>query len=112
MHRFNFILNYSGEEGDPLYIQPRKGFKAERAMPILSALGLQIEARAQGFVVSRLELGGIAEKAGMALGDVVQELDGRVPDASSTGQDFIRYTADKQELRLKIKDKGEKRLSL
>lgn len=112
MHRFNFILNYSGEEGDPLYIQPRKGFEAERAMPILSALGLQIEARAQGFVVSRLELGGIAEKAGMALGDVVQELDGRAPDASSTGQDFIRYTADKQELRLKIKDKGEKRLSL
>ena len=112
MHRFNFILNYSGEEGDPLYIQPRKGFKAERAMPILSALGLQIEARAQGFVVSRLELGGIAEKAGMALGDVVQELDGRAPDASSTGQDFIRYTADKQEIRLKIKDKGEKRLSL
>ena len=112
MHRFNFILNYSGEEGDPLYIQPRKGFEAERAMPILSALGLQIEARAQGFVVSRLELGGIAEKAGIALGDVVLELDGRAPRALLTSQDFIRYTADKKEIRLRIKDKGEMRLAL
>ena len=89
MHRFNFILNYSGEEGDPLYIQPRKGFEAERAMPILSALGLQIEARAQGFVVNRLEPGGIAAKAGIALGDVVLELDGRAPRALLTNQDFI-----------------------
>lgn len=112
MHRFNFILNYSGEEGDPLYIQPRKGFEAERAMPILSALGLQIEARAQGFVVSRLELGGIAAKAGIALGDVVLELDGRAPKALLTSQDFIRYTADKKEIRLQIKGKGEKRLAL
>ncbi|ETK00869.1 hypothetical protein N425_13485 [Tannerella sp. oral taxon BU063 isolate Cell 2] len=112
MHRFNFILNYSGEEGDPLYIQPRKGFEAERAMPILSALGLQIEARAQGFVVSRLELGGIAEKAGIALGDVVLELDGRAPRALLTSQDFIRYTADKKEIRLRIKGKGEMRLAL
>ena len=112
MHRFNFILNYSGEEGDPLYIQPRKGFEAERAMPILSALGLQIEARAQSFVVSRLELGGIAEKAGLTLGDVVQELDGRALNDSSVGQGFIRYTADKKEIRLRIKNKGEKRLSL
>lgn len=112
MHRFNFILNYSGEEGDPLYIQPRKGFEAERAMPILSALGLQIEARAQGFVVSRLELGGIAEKAGIALGDVVLELDGRAPRALLTSQDFIRYTADKKEIRLRIKGKGERQLAL
>lgn len=112
MHRFNFILNYSGEEGDPLYIQPRKGFEAERAMPILSALGLQIEARAQGFVVSRLELGGIAAKAGIALGDVVLDLDGRAPKASLASQDFIRYTADKKEIRLRIKDKGEMRLAL
>ena len=112
MHRFNFILNYSGEEGDPLYIQPRKGFEAERAMPILSALGLQIEARAQGFVVSRLELGGIAAKAGIALGDVVLDLDGRAPKASLTSQDFIRYTADKKEIRLRIKGKGERQLAL
>ena len=112
MHRFNFILNYSGEEGDPLYIQPRKGFEAERAMPILSALGLQIEARAQGFVVNRLEPDGIAAKAGIALGDVVLELDGRAPKASLTSQDFIRYTADKKEIRLRIKGKGEMRLAL
>lgn len=112
MHRFNFILNYSGEEGDPLYIQPRKGFEAERAMPILSALGLQIEARAQGFVVNRLEPNGIAAKAGIALGDVVLELDGRAPRALLTSQDFIRYTADKKEIRLQIKGKGEKRLAL
>ena len=112
MHRFNFILNYSGEEGDPLYIQPRKGFEAERAMPILSALGLQIEARAQGFVVNRLEPNSIAAKAGIALGDVVLELDGRAPRALLTSQDFIRYTADKKEIRLRIKDKGEMRLAL
>ena len=112
MHRFNFILNYSGEEGDPLYIQPRKGFEAERAMPILSALGLQIEARAQGFVVNRLEPNGIAAKAGIALGDVVLELDGRAPRALLTSQDFIRYTADKKEIRLRIKGKGEMRLAL
>ena len=112
MHRFNFILNYSGEEGDPLYIQPRKGFEAERAMPILSALGLQIEARAQGFVVNRLEPNSIAAKAGIALGDVVLELDGRAPRALLTSQDFIRYTADKKEIRLRIKGKGEMRLAL
>ena len=112
MHRFNFILNYSGEEGDPLYIQPRKGFEAERAMPILSALGLQIEARAQGFVVNRLEPNSIAAKAGIALGDVVLELDGRAPRALLTSQDFIRYTADKKEIRLRIKGKGERRLAL
>ena len=112
MHRFNFILNYSGEEGDPLYIQPRKGFEAERAMPILSALGLQIEEREQGIIVNRLEPDGIAAKAGIALGDVVLELDGRAPKASLTSQDFIRYTADKKEIRLRIKGKGEMRLAL
>ena len=112
MHRFNFILNYSGEEGDPLYIQPRKGFEAERAMPIISVFGLNVEEKEQGFVVSRLEADGIAEKAGLTLGDVVQELDGRALNDSSVGQGFIRYTADKKEIRLRIKGKGEKRLSL
>ena len=112
MHRFNFILNYSGEEGDPLYIQPRKGFEAERAMPIISVFGLNVEEKEQGFVVSRLEADGIAEKAGLTLGDVVQELDGRALNDSSVGQGFIRYTADKKEIRLRIKGKGEKRLAL
>ena len=112
MHRFNFILNYSGEEGDPLYIQPRKGFEAERAMPIISVFGLNVGEREQGIIVNRLELGGIAAKAGIALGDVVLELDGRAPRALLTSQDFIRYTADKKEIRLRIKGKGEKRLAL
>ena len=112
MHRFNFILNYSGEEGDPLYIQPRKGFEAERAMPIISVFGLNVEEKEQGFVVSRLEADGIAEKAGLTLGDVVQELDGRALNDSSVGQGFIRYTADKKEIRLRIKGKGEMRLAL
>ena len=112
MHRFNFILNYSANQGDNLYIQPGKDFEQQRAMPTISAFGVNIGERAQGFVVSRLELGGIAEKAGMALGDVVQELDGRALNDSSVGQGFIRYTADKKEIRLRIKNKGEKRLSL
>ncbi len=112
MHRFNFILNYSGEEGDPLYIQPRKGFEAERAMPIISVFGLNVEEREQGIIVNRLEPNSIAEKAGIALGDVVQELDGRALNDSSVGQGFIRYTADKKEIRLRIKGKGEKRLAL
>jgi hypothetical protein len=59
-----------------------------------------------------LEADGIAEKAGLTLGDVVQELDGRALNDSSVGQGFIRYTADKKEIRLRIKNKGEKRLSL
>ena len=112
MHRFNFILNYGADQGDNLYIQPKKDFDQQHVLPIISVFGLSIEERAHGVIVSRLEADGIAEKAGLTLGDVVQELDGRAPDASSTGQHFIRYTADKQELRLKIKDKGEKRLSL
>ena len=112
MHRFNFILNYSGEEGDPLYIQPRKGFEAERAMPIISVFGLNVGEREQGIIVHRLEPDGIAEKAGIALGDVVLELDGRAPKALLTSQDFIRYTADKKEIRLRIKGKGEMRLAL
>ena len=112
MHRFNFILNYSANQGDNLYIQPGKDFEQQRAMPTISAFGVNIGERAQGFVVSRLELGGIAEKAGIALGDVVLELDGRAPRASLTSQDFIRYTADKKEIRLRIKGKGEMRLAL
>ena len=112
MHRFNFILNYSGEEGDPLYIQPRKGFEAERAMPIISVFGLNVGEREQGIIVNRLEPNSIAEKASIALGDVVLELDGRAPRASLTSQDFIRYTADKKEIRLRIKGKGEMRLAL
>ena len=112
MHRFNFILNYSANQGNNLYIQPGKDFEQQRAMPTISAFGVNIGERAQGFVVSRLELGGIAEKAGLTLGDVVQELDGRALNDSSVGQGFIRYTADKKEIRLRIKNKGEKRLSL
>ena len=112
MHRFNFILNYSADQGDNLYIQPGKDFEQQRAMPIISVFGLNVGERAQGFVVSRLELGGIAEKAGLTLGDVVQELDGRALNDSSVGQGFIRYTADKKEIRLRIKGKGEKRLAL
>ena len=112
MHRFNFILDYGADEGNNLYIQPSKDFEQQRAKPVLSAFGVNIEAREQGFIVHRLELGGIAEKAGIALGDVVLELDGRAPRALLTSQDFIRYTADKKEIRLQIKGKGEKRLAL
>jgi len=112
MHRFNFILNYSADQGDNLYIQPGKDFEQQRAMPIISVFGLNVGEREQGIIVHRLEPDGIAEKAGIALGDVVLELDGRAPRALLTSQDFIRYTADKKEIRLRIKDKGEMRLSL
>ena len=112
MHRFNFILNYSADQGDNLYIQPGKNFEQQRAKPMLSAFGVNIEEREQGIIVHRLELDGIAEKAGIALGDVVLELDGRAPKASLTSQDFIRYTADKKEIRLRIKGKGERQLAL
>jgi hypothetical protein len=112
MHRFNFILNYSADQGDNLYIQPKKDFDQQHVLPIISVFGLSIEERAHGVIVSRLEADGIAEKAGLTLGDVVQELDGRALNDSSVGQGFIRYTADKKEIRLRIKNKGEKRLSL
>ncbi len=112
MHRFNFILNYSADQGDNLYIQPGKDFEQQRAMPIISVFGLNVGGREQGIIVNRLEPDGIAEKAGIALGDVVLELDGHAPKALLTSQDFIRYTADKREIRLRIKDKGEKRLAL
>ncbi len=112
MHRFNFILNYSADQGDNLYIQPGKNFEEQRAKPMLSAFGVNIEEREQGIIVNRLEPNGIAAKAGIALGDVVLELDGRAPRALLTSQDFIRYTADKKEIRLRIKDKGEMRLAL
>lgn len=112
MHRFNFILNYSADQGDNLYIQPGKDFEQQRAMPIISVFGLNVGEREQGIIVNRLEPDGIAAKAGIALGDVVLELDGRAPRALLTSQDFIRYTADKKEIRLRIKDKGEMRLAL
>ena len=112
MHRFNFILNYGADQGDNLYIQPGKDFEQQRAMPIISVFGLNVGEREQGIIVHRLEPDGIAAKAGIALGDVVLELDGRAPRALLTSQDFIRYTADKKEIRLRIKDKGEIRLAL
>ena len=112
IHRFNFILNYSADQGDNLYIQPGKDFEQQRVLSIISVFGLSIEERAQGVIVSRLEADGIAEKAGLTLGDVVQELDGRALNDSSVGQGFIRYTADKKEIRLRIKGKGEMRLAL
>ena len=112
MHRFNFILNYGADQGDNLYIQPGKDFEQQRAMPIISVFGLNVGEREQGIIVNRLEPDGIAAKAGIALGDVVLELDGRAPKASLTSQDFIRYTADKKEIRLRIKGKGEMRLAL
>ena len=112
MHRFNFILDYGADEGNDLYIQPSKDFEQQRAKPVLSAFGVNIEEREQGIIVHRLEPDGIAEKAGIALGDVVLELDGRAPRALLTSQDFIRYTADKKEIRLRIKGKGEMRLAL
>jgi len=112
MHRFNFILNYSADQGDNLYIQPGKDFEQQRVLSIISVFGLSIEERAQGVIVSRLEPNSIAAKAGIALGDVVLELDGRAPRALLTSQDFIRYTADKKEIRLRIKGKGEMRLAL
>ncbi len=112
MHRFNFILDYGADEGNDLYIQPSKDFEQQRAKPVLSAFGVNIGEREQGIIVYRLEPDGIAAKAGIALGDVVLELDGRAPRALLTSQDFIRYTADKKEIRLRIKDKGEMRLAL
>ncbi|ETK04925.1 hypothetical protein T229_06280 [Tannerella sp. oral taxon BU063 isolate Cell 5] len=112
MHRFNFILNYGADQGDNLYIQPKKDFDQQHVLPIISVFGLSIEERAHGVIVSRLEADGIAEKAGLTLGDVVLELDGHAPKALLTSQDFIRYTADKKEIRLRIKGKGEMQLAL
>lgn len=110
MHRFNFILEYSWDNN--LYIQPCQGFEEVKPAPVVPAFGLNITERENRFIIHYLEQNGIAEKAGVELGDEVLALDSCAFTSEYLNKEFVQYTLKKKEITIRIKNKGELRLSL
>jgi len=114
MHRFNFILAYE----DPtekqsswklppnnLYIQPSKKFYEIKNIPYISDFGFNIRTIDSVVIVSRLEINGLAESAGLKIRDNILSIDNGIFDICNPvdNNKFIEYLANKKEVMVKIK---------
>lgn len=108
MSRFNFILSYRRTED--LYIQLRKDFPDRAIRPIYPDLGLDIDQLGGEPLVTFVEIGGKAEKAGVKIKDKVVEIDGGAiglyPEKVISGETSA-YLSGRQSVCLKVERDGK-----
>jgi len=122
MHRFNFILAYNDPtekqsswklSPNNLYIQPSKNFYEIKNIPFISDYGFNIKTINNIVVISRLEINGLAESAGLKIRDHVLSIDNGTFDISAPvdNNKFIDYLTDKKEITIKVK-RGENNMDV
>jgi hypothetical protein len=108
-NRFNFVLAYNEKKGNKrennLYLQPRNNFQYFESAPYCSEFGFHIEKSESGFIVKRIEAGGLADKAGIGIKDKIVNIDQGNFDMDVDSLDF--YLSDKQSVNLAIEKNGE-----
>lgn len=108
MTRFDFILSYRRTED--LYIRLRKIFPVGANRPIYPDLGLDIGQLGGKSLVTFVEIGGRAEKAGVRIKDKVVEIDGGAigldPGKVISGE-ISAYLSGRQSVCLKVERDGK-----
>ena len=110
MRRFNFILAYGEmikhKSQNHLYIKPVQNFDTIKTEPYISKFGFKFEMRNGTIRILSIELGGIADKQGLKLGDEVVAIDnGGFDIKTGSVKEFISYTASKDRLVVETQEK-------
>ena len=106
INRFNFVLAYNDKTGDNLYLQPRDNFQNFISTPYCSDFGFDIEKSESGFIVKRIEIGGLADKAGVNVMDKIVSIDNGNFDMNNTKQ-LDSYLLDKNSVTIEIEKEGK-----
>lgn len=109
-NRFNFVLAYNEKKNnkreDNIYLQPRNNFQNFESIPYCSKFGFDIGNLENRFFVKRIEIGGLADKAGIRIKDKIVNIDhGNFNLNDVDSLDF--YLSDKQSVSLSIEKNGE-----
>jgi hypothetical protein len=119
MQRFNFVLDYSDRKTNvnghgiksirDLYILPAKNFHSIQSTPYISDFGFSIGSITEELIVSDIEIGGLAENAGMKLRDKLLSIDNGTFDIDQEDRhkNFIAYLAGKKQVTVQIEREGE-----
>ena len=112
-NRFNFVLAYNENNNNRiennLYLQPRNNFQRFESTPYCSKLGFDIEISESGFIVKRIEIGGLADKAGLKVKDKVLDINGEVclDKVPFDEDDLNKCIADKGQVVIKVDREGK-----
>jgi hypothetical protein len=104
--RFNFVLAYRKYGTEDLYLQPREDFQNFKNTPYCSAFGFGIEKREGGFIIRRIEVDGVAAKAGLHLEGKVVHIDHGSFDLNDAKQ-LDSYLEDKKSVTVGIETEGK-----
>ncbi|GHT53585.1 hypothetical protein FACS189451_05570 [Bacteroidia bacterium] len=109
-NRFNFVLAYNEKKNNRiennLYLQQRNDFQHFKSTPYCSDFGFDIKKSDTKFIVKRIEIGGLAEKAGISVKDKIVNIDYGNFDLNDEKQlDF--YLSDKKSVNLEIEKNGK-----
>jgi hypothetical protein len=100
-NRFNFVL-----ASNNLYLQPRKDFQHFESASYCSGFGFDIGKSENGFIIKRIEIGGIADKAGIRVKDKIVHIDYGNFDLNDVNQ-LNSYLKDKKSVIVGIEKEGE-----
>jgi predicted metalloprotease with PDZ domain len=93
-----------------LYIQPVKNFRQIKSRPYLPAFGFNAREVRGELIISHIEIGGMAETAGLKIRDKILCIDNKRFDIKTEGykeEDFLTYLADKSQIEIQIERNNE-----
>ncbi|MEG0462981.1 hypothetical protein [Bacteroides sp.] len=108
MQRLNFVLAFESLK-KRLYIQPSATFKLSESTAYFSDFGFDLKQKKEEAHVALLEVGGLAEAAGLQLQDKVLSIDNGAFDlhAEDCHDRLSIYLRDKQSINIRIERGGQ-----
>ncbi|GHV09522.1 hypothetical protein FACS1894162_0260 [Bacteroidia bacterium] len=113
MHRFNFILAYGDRikhtPQQHLYIQPVKNFQTLKSKPYISDFGFNFENKEGRPIISGIEIGGVAEIAGLKLEDKLLHVDNGAFNLNreNAKNELTTYLSNKENVEVQIEREGQ-----
>jgi hypothetical protein len=109
-NRFNFVLAYNEKKNNKiennLYLQPRNNFQDFEGAPYCSDFGFNIKKVDNGFIIKRIEIGGLADKSGISVKDKIVGIDYGNFNLNDVNR-LNSYLKDKKSVTLKIEAEGK-----
>ena len=108
MQRLNFVLAFESLK-KRLYIQPSATFKLSESTAYFSDFGFDLKQKKEEAYIALLEVGGLAEVAGLQLQDKVLSIDNGAFDlhAEDCHDRLSAYLRDKQSVNVRIERGGQ-----
>lgn len=110
LKRFNFILAYKMDSDgflscNDLYLKPRKDFSLIKNTPLIPPFGFVLSKKEGKIIVSAIEIGGLAEKAGLKLQDEIVTIDNGTFDLSIEiiEDNLVKYLLSKENVMIGVK---------